>query len=295
MGVAPGPSSGGASAISRFLAEHQDHDAGFDVGREAGSGSGRLRIVCLGCGESVEYRAAEGGPDIRAQLEASRPSSQERQRPPKRPAAAKHRPAGRSGRPSLPAIGLAILIVALVLTGILLLTGNGSDDSKGTTTTAPATVATQPAPAATPPPPQPEPRAPRLHGTTFYDQYRIGVPGGWRSEPKDQETVLVGPGGTPEIDVYYALDHRGLDALGTSAVSFLKDRHPAGHVTGPTPRRVGELQALRVEATYPDGSETALVMTSGAYAYLVVARVDRHDDPYRERQAAAAPDTFRPL
>src|SRR5688572_23437309 len=52
---------GGTRGIARFLADHQHCDAGFDVRREDEPGSGRLRITCLGCGDTVAYRAAEAG------------------------------------------------------------------------------------------------------------------------------------------------------------------------------------------------------------------------------------------
>src|SRR3954453_4909404 len=83
MGDIGPPSSGRTTAISRFLAEHQDHDAGFDVGREKGSGTGRLRLVCLGCGETIEYRAGEAAeipPDSSADPEARRSPPRERGR-----------------------------------------------------------------------------------------------------------------------------------------------------------------------------------------------------------------------
>lgn len=53
--------SDGARGLARFLADHQNCDAGFDVRREEEPGSGRLRIACLGCGATVSYRAAEAG------------------------------------------------------------------------------------------------------------------------------------------------------------------------------------------------------------------------------------------
>jgi len=49
----------GTRGISRFLADHEQCDAGFDVNPEQGAGSGRLRITCQGCGSSVTYRAGE--------------------------------------------------------------------------------------------------------------------------------------------------------------------------------------------------------------------------------------------
>ena len=51
--------SAGTRGIARFLSDHQDCDAGFDVRREDAPGSGKLLITCQGCGESVAYRAAQ--------------------------------------------------------------------------------------------------------------------------------------------------------------------------------------------------------------------------------------------
>ncbi|MBM3666202.1 MAG: hypothetical protein FJW90_01750 [Actinobacteria bacterium] len=53
--------SEGARGIARFLSEHQHPEAGFDVSREAGPGSGRLLITCLGCGASIACRAVDAG------------------------------------------------------------------------------------------------------------------------------------------------------------------------------------------------------------------------------------------
>jgi hypothetical protein len=299
MGDTGPRSSSRTTAISRFLAEHQDHDAGFDVGREEGSGTGRLRMICLGCGQSIEYRAGEAAeipPEIPTGPKAGRPPTRERERPRKR------KPADRTqaGLIRKHPLAFGILIAAaLVLAAILLLTDNGSGPAKKSTPTAPASapVTTQPVTPVTPPPAEPtsQSRPPRLHVATFADRFRIGVPGAWHSGERGTATVLSGPGGTPEVDVYYALDSRGLDELGSSAVRFLRDRHPAGKVAAPVPTRVGDLRGLQVEATYPDGSETAVVLTSGGYAYLLVKRIDRHDEPFRVRQAAASVDSLRPL
>jgi len=186
-----------------------------------------------------------------------------------------------------------------VVAGILLLSGGGSSgDSKGSTSPAVATVSTrapQPAAQPAPPPPKPQPRAPRLHPTTFADRVSIGVPGGWQSEQRGSETVLTGPGGSPEINAYFAEESHSLADLGSSAVDFLKDRHPDGHVTVPHPTHIAGIQALQVEATFGPGSETAVVLTSGAFAYLLVKRIEGGDQPFRVRQATAALDSFRPL
>ena len=70
MAATKGTGSGPASGIARFLAEHQDHEAGFDVGRESGAATGRLKVTCLECGKSVEYRAGEAAEQAERALAA---------------------------------------------------------------------------------------------------------------------------------------------------------------------------------------------------------------------------------
>ncbi len=50
---------GGTRGIARFLADHQHCDAGFDVRRDDPHSSGKLRITCEGCGESIAYNASQ--------------------------------------------------------------------------------------------------------------------------------------------------------------------------------------------------------------------------------------------
>ena len=59
--MSPGERFRGAvsSGVAEFLASHQACDAGFDIKRDRSRGSGRLRITCKGCGQSVDYLAAE--------------------------------------------------------------------------------------------------------------------------------------------------------------------------------------------------------------------------------------------
>ena len=55
------PQGGSARGIADFLSHHQQCNAGFDVQRDADAARGRLSIACRGCGQRVEYKAAEAG------------------------------------------------------------------------------------------------------------------------------------------------------------------------------------------------------------------------------------------
>jgi hypothetical protein len=88
---------GGTRGIARFLADHQHCDAGFDVRRVDEPGSGKLRITCEGCGQTVSYRAADavdlaaGGTGVTTgtnggpALEVSPPVAEPRRSPPPGP------------------------------------------------------------------------------------------------------------------------------------------------------------------------------------------------------------------
>jgi hypothetical protein len=43
--------------LSSFLAEHRDCAAGFDIQRHQGSEASIVRVICNGCGESIDYPA----------------------------------------------------------------------------------------------------------------------------------------------------------------------------------------------------------------------------------------------
>jgi len=66
-------------------------------------------------------------------------------------------------------------------------------------------------------------------------------------------------------------------------------------VTAPAGTRVGDLSGLKVTATYNGGSETAVVLTSGGYAYLLVRRIGTGAPAFRVQQAAASLASFRPV
>jgi len=89
----------GSAGVAQFLASHQHCDAGFDVRRDRGPGSGGLKITCKGCGESVEYLATEAaemasGPPIEdGEIPIDRAESPPAARPMPVSAAARARPA----------------------------------------------------------------------------------------------------------------------------------------------------------------------------------------------------------
>jgi len=180
--------SGGTHGVAQFLADHQHCDSGFDVRREDQPGSGKLKITCGGCGESVSYRAAEAV-DLAAGTLGSVPANGDALKippattsdkapdlsrltqpakagpPSRRPPATPLRDEPR--RPGLPSWLPAALIGVLILGGIGLIVAGLLRSDGGTETTEPqatseqATEAQRPAPteqppAATPATPEPE-------------------------------------------------------------------------------------------------------------------------------------------
>ncbi len=296
MAVSEGTGSGPARGIARFLAEHQGHDAGFDVGRERGAATGRLRVTCLECGKSVEYRAGEAAEQAERALAAGL------QAPVPRIGSDPGRnPAG--GRRRIPPSVYLVAIGVLVGVGLLvaLLSGGGSDHSPTSTQSSGSTAArpTQPSTSPAAPPasnarPQTIPQ-PRLQVTTFASRFRIGIARGWQVGQKDTAIVLTAPRSKAEVDVYYASEERSLNDLASDATRFLKTRHPDGRVTAPHPVRVGLLQGLRIKAVYRDGSESALVLVDSGFTYVLLQRVDRGASRRQVRQAKAQAESFSPV
>ena len=180
--------SAGTRGIARFLADHQHCEAGFDVRREDEPGSGKLKITCEGCGETVSYRAADavnlaagrvgegiaanGGGGETPLTHESRSDPGIPPRPPKarpsQPAArpAPPKPPARRPRPRLAGWVPAVLIGAVILGGLgMIIAGlTRSDDDADTGPTATSEPA-PPTPAAeVEPEPQPQPAPPAATG-----------------------------------------------------------------------------------------------------------------------------------
>jgi hypothetical protein len=189
--------SGGARGIARFLSDHQHCDAGFEVRREAGAGTGRLSITCKGCGQGITYKAAEAGelaagPEltnggslaaapIPPALAAPEPPALPRT-PSLEPTSPSRTPVGtspvRGERGGLPRWIVPALIGLVIAAGLVMiaigLTRSGGEQGGEATPTAetptqaetspPSETATAPAPAPPPeettPAPAPEPSAP---------------------------------------------------------------------------------------------------------------------------------------
>ena len=54
----PGVEKLSRRGLSIFLAEHEDCGGGFEVQRREGSAGSLVRVICGGCGQSIEYPAA---------------------------------------------------------------------------------------------------------------------------------------------------------------------------------------------------------------------------------------------
>lgn len=324
--------SGGARGIARFLAEHQNHDAGFDVQRDQSQGTGRLRITCKGCGETIDYRAAEAGElaaagdalengGSTARAEAGAEQSARRvgpARPAPRPEPSR-RPTGPAARPLVPRWVPTAAIALLIGGGLLLIAIGLIRDSGGQQNPAPAPTTapqqqqqrepqqqspanTQTAPAA--PPAQQGAAAGQgqagastvtLHRRSFANRFSIGIAPGWQTGQKDGAITITAPGSVAEIDVYFQSGERPPSAMVGAASGFLEQRHPNGRVGSPHPTHLAGSPAVRVTTSYPGGAEEAVILSRGGYTYVVLVRVDRGANPAVQREAQAELNSFRPL
>jgi hypothetical protein len=317
--------SGGVRGIARFLTEHQDHDAGFDVRRGGGMGTGRLRITCRGCGESVEYRAAEAGELAAGPAISDEDGDMARPRKKRAAVAAPPTPAptpepGVAEPPKPPDSAAtprrrgpprwlsAATIVVVVIGGLLLIaigfirdTGESPSTPKPTPSTPAPTSA--PAVSAAPQPQQPagiqspaggQGPPPALQRESFEGRFAIGVATNWSAGIEGSAVTITAPSSDAEIDIYLEAGDQPLGELADSASSFLRERHPDGKVATPIPVRFAHTDALQIPDHYPGGIEIALVFVTGGYKYLVLEREDSDISGSTARQASAELASFNP-
>ena len=313
--------SGGARGISRFLAEHQDCDGGVDVQRAPEVGGGRLKMTCLGCGQSMNYKT---GVPVELSLPGAAPGPRNGAAMPEGPAAAAVEPDPRPARPRRresrrapepktawkPPRWLPVGVIGVVVTAGIVMIGTGllrSDDDGASEPQAIEDQAAevepldQPAQAATAreaPPAVPGPQASdvRLDRQVVEERFVIGLPAGWTQsgDPYDGFT-FVPRDATAGVTVFFEPGTQELEDLAALATDYLEQRHPRARLSKPRPTHAASEPALKVRASYPGGTETALVLTSGGFSFLQLKRVERSSSERRRAEARAVADSFDPL
>jgi hypothetical protein len=289
----------GARSITRFLEEHQACDAGFKVGRDV-PGSGKLQIVCKGCGAVGDYSAASAAALGSPPEEVRRRGAAESARLEVRP-----RPPRRRGRPWVARAAIAALVIAgaaLIAIGVL------AQDDEGGTPAEPEQPPAQAEPAARQAPDAARNAAAaarraarlrekiRLQGEVFSDRFSIGVPSSWSSGGLENGgTGLFSSDGHAAVRVYYEVGGADVEELARGAARFLGNEHPGAQVQPAVRKRVGSLRGLSLTAEYPGGSERAVVLSSDGVSYLLLEQVEAEATPFRRLQANAALQSFRPL
>ena len=342
--------SAGARGIAHFLAEHQEHDAGFDVHRDAG-GSGQLEVTCLGCGATVRYRATDvaafgaaeaeiAGDDARrgprgtasekpasapprvprpsppaasaspppppaaqpqpAPPQAASPSAAPPAAPPPSPRA-ESEPPGRRVLPSIPRWVGTAAIAGLIAAGLLMIVIGLFTDGDDATNPSPAQeqrapVKKQPAAQQPAAPPASAPSVPvgELRTRSFADRLTIGVAPGWRTGRSDRAVTITAPGGDARLEIYYEQGSRPVPELTDSAEAFLRDRHNGSRVSGPNPTRISGIRGERLTDRYPGGTESAVILSSGGFTYLLLERIDDDASAAIQKQADAELASFKP-
>lgn len=301
----------GSSGVAQFLAEHQVCDAGFDVTRDQGPGSGRLRIACKGCGESVEYRAADAAEMASGPLlengdapappndAAAAPAAPSASRSPSPgPAAQERRPPRRRTR--VPHWLPNALIAALILAGVVLIAAGLLSSGDGTESSSSGDASERAAPAQLSGGEQseqaarPEPRPPVLERRAFIGRFAIGVPRGWRTATPGGNVVLSAPGGAVRIRVYSDSPARDPQQLTVPTAGFLEQQHPGAQVSKPRRVRFGGEPGLRLLARFDGGDETATVLAASGFSFLVTYAERANAPAAVVREGEAAHKSFRP-
>jgi hypothetical protein len=305
--------------LSRFLILHERCSAGFDVSHPAGVGSGRVSIVCRGCGAQHEYltstieiqrevqfqvRASDSVPATPATIPqgdlAGLPrhepptAAEEAPPPPAAPAAEKRRIGGLTGARAGTAALLLIALTALIF-AIVRLAGNSSDNKVATTAGGPAGEGAT-TPAQPPAAPQPTPaETPGLRKVTT-QSFSISAPAGWRAKSIGTALRLApGKGAGAMVRVYS--DKRpdlSLSEMGRLSGQLLRREHPGGSLSSIRRTAVGGTAALKVRVRFKGGSESALAIAHGAFRYLLLVSVSSNASAATRRDAADVVASLRP-
>ena len=293
--------------LSRFLAEHEPCDAGFDVEHPTGVGNGLISMTCRGCGKAYQYspgtieieREVEFAPVLPPAVGAPRELPERRQ--PK---------AENQTRDRMVAAGLLILAIAAFAVALIrVLDANEADPEP---TPPPAATATPP-PVPEPQPeaqPTPEPQSaqptpaepvnPLIAGPGEKEmrmlRYSLIVPEAWTQRPADGGTAI-GPPGTSPISVQVFFEENpavGIASMVGQSRLFAVERVGGGR-PGPVSRtRVGGDPAFELTAGRGGTSATILGVLDGAYRYLVVGDIGVAATPQQAASVRRALETFRP-
>ncbi len=323
----PGVEKLSRRGLSIFLAEHEDCGGGFEVQRREGSAGSLVRVICGGCGQSIEY-PAESDEELIVDQPASRSASQRmarRKRAAKRPPADDEEgsrggpgptkqgepPRRNSGAHSiswrswLPALIAGLIGGALVLIVLAIASSGGSDhaatsaDESANSSTPTAPPASAPTPTA--PAPQakrkskPSREAIRLDQRQLADRVSIGVPPGWSAGVDGGAVTLLAGNGRAEVQVYYEQGARSDTELANASKTFLLQRHPGAHVAAVGRAETGGRQARTVRVRYPGGTESATVLVSGGYSYLILSRLGQPSSREARQTMDAVAMSFRPV
>jgi hypothetical protein len=309
---------GSPRSVARFLADHQHHDQGFDIERAQGPGRPHLRITCNACGESLDYKAGEGEPEIPVAAAANndegvaspRPTplveggrSREEVGPPLARTRARLIPRG--ARPWVVNGAIAALIIAgVALIGIGL--RDRGDDDEGPIGGVPTNQGSPTVGGAVPesPPAQP-PQRPggvrqgvervRLDRREVLSRFEIGVPPGWSSGQVPGGVRFASRSGDAEVTVFFEQRSGSLASLSDPTTEFLKREHRGAQVSGPVARRVGQNKALEFSAIHRGGRATATLLAEGGFTYLIYCEHDKDASRDGVRRAYAVVDSIRPI
>jgi len=296
--------SNSVQGLSRFLDEHEQCDAGFDVERPGAADSGLISITCRGCGKSFEY--APETIEIEREIELS---------PLPAPIPLASTPPKKSGNRKRDRVIVATLLLAALAAFAAALirindaqSGPSSGDSGESAVAQPARP-TPPAPEAEAAPdpktgveaaakPAPTRKSAGLENEELLrlERFSLAVPAGWTHGLAEGGTVVGPPGVSPVFVQVFFEDGAtgGLRAMAAQSAQFAESR-AGGKSAGAAQRtRVAGNPAFELAVHGPTRSDLVLGVLAGSTHYLVLGTIDQDASATQAAAVRRAMRTFRP-
>jgi hypothetical protein len=197
---------------------------------------------------------------------------------------------------------------AMIVFGVIHQQGGDGDSGSSFGTPQPTqTAPPAPEPTAPAPPaqsrPQAIPAAPparslrrakrKLDEVSVLGRFTISAPQGWAQGTSGGAVVFRPDDGKAELRIFLQPGSQPLNRLERDAARFLRQQHGKVSLSRPVALKLGSTKARELRSKYGGGIDTAVVLATGGYSYLLLGEVDSKTPPSLDALTVSSLRSFR--